>query len=83
MIDHRSVRKITAAGIGLNHTTIRRWRHRFLQAAAQDNTAALSGVIEADETFFVRSFKRHRGWMKDRPPETRDPSHAPACVGRH
>jgi hypothetical protein len=27
-------------------------------------------VIEADETFFVRSFKRHRGWVKGRPPET-------------
>jgi transposase-like protein len=34
MTDHRSVRKITAAGIGLNHTTVWRWRHRFLQAAA-------------------------------------------------
>jgi len=71
MTDHRSVRKITAAGICVNHTTVLRWRHRFLKAAAQDNTAILSGVIEADETFFVRSFKGHRGWVKGRPPQNR------------
>ena len=71
MTDHRSVRKIVEAGIGVNHTTVWRWRHRFLKAAVQDNTATLSGVIEADETFFVRSYKGHRGWVKGRPPETR------------
>jgi transposase-like protein len=43
MTDHRSVRKITAAGIGVNHTTVWRWRRRFLQAAAQDNATTLSG----------------------------------------
>ncbi|MDO9713988.1 hypothetical protein Q7A36_37135 [Paracraurococcus sp. LOR1-02] len=41
--------------------TVWRSRHRFLKAAAQDNTAILSGVIEADETFFARSCKGHRG----------------------
>ena len=71
MTDHRSVRQIIAAGIGVNHTTVWRWRHRFLKAAAQDNAAILSGVIEADETFFVRSCKGHRGWVKGRPPEPR------------
>ena len=71
MTDHRSVRKITAAGIGVNHTTVWRWRHRFLKAAALDNATTLSGVIEADETFFVRSCKGHRGWVKGRPPEAR------------
>lgn len=71
MTDHRSVRKIIEAGIGVNHTTVWRWRHRFLKAAVQDNAAILSGVIEADETFFVRSFKGHRGWVKGKPPETR------------
>ena len=71
MTDHRSIRKITAAGIGVNHTAVWRWRHRFLKAAAQDNAMTLSGVIEADETFFVRSCKGHRGWVKGRPPEDR------------
>lgn len=31
----------------------------------------LSGVIEADETFFVRSFTGHRGWKRGLPPENR------------
>jgi transposase-like protein len=79
MTDHRSVRQIIAAGIGVNHTTVWRWRHRFLKAAAQDNAAILSGVIEADETFFVRSCKGHRGWVKGRPPEPRAPSRAPGA----
>jgi transposase-like protein len=71
MTDHLSIRKIVKAGIGVNHVTVWRWRHRFLRAAANDNAAVLSGVIEADETFFVRSFKGHRGWMKGKPPENR------------
>src|SRR3954471_14824574 len=65
--EHRSVRKIVEAKIGVNHTTVWRWHHRFLEAAAQDNAAVLSGVIEAieaAETFFVRSFKGYRGWVK-------------------
>ena len=68
MTDHRSVRKIVEAGIGVNHTTVWRWRHRFLKAAAQDNATTLSGVIEADETFFVCSCNGYRGWVKGRPP---------------
>jgi transposase-like protein len=71
MTDHLSVRRIVEAGIGVNHTTVWRWRHRFLKAASQDNAAVLSGVIEADETFFVRSFKGHRGWTRGRPPADR------------
>jgi transposase-like protein len=71
MTDHRSIRKIVQAGIGVHHVTVWRWRHRFLKAAANDNAAILSGVIEADETFFVRSFKGHRGWTKGHPPENR------------
>lgn len=71
MTDHISIRKIVATGIGLNHVTVWRWRHRFLKAAANDNGGVLSGVIEADETFFVRSFKGHRGWQNGEPPEQR------------
>jgi transposase-like protein len=71
MTDHLSVRRIIEIGIGVNHVTVWRWRHRFLKAAIQDNTPVLSGVIEADETFFVRSFKGERGWMRGRPPEHR------------
>ena len=71
LTEHRSVRRIVETGIGVNHTTVWRWRHRFLRAAAADNAAVLSGVVEADETFFVRSFKGHRGWVKGRPPADR------------
>ena len=71
MTEHRSIRNIVRAGIGVNHITVWRWRHRFLKAAANDNAAILSGVIEADETFFVRSFKGDRGWMNGKPPEER------------
>lgn len=71
MTDHLSIRRISETGIGVNHKTVWRWRHRFLKAAVNDGGAVLSGVIEADETFFVRSFKGNRGWTKGRPPEDR------------
>jgi len=71
MGDHLSVRAIKRTGIPLNHVTVWRWRHRFLAAAASENTHVLSGVVEADETFFIRSFKGHRGWKKGNPPEQR------------
>jgi hypothetical protein len=71
MTEYRSIRKIVATGIDINHVTVWRWRHRFLNAAANDNTAILSGVVEADETFFLRSFKGSRGWKNGNPPENR------------
>jgi transposase-like protein len=71
MTEHMSVRKIVASGIGVHQVTAWRWRHRFLQAAANDNTAILSGVVEANETFFPRSFKGSRGWKTGKPPANR------------
>ena len=71
MTEYLSIRKIVATGIKINHTTVWRWRHRFLEAAANDNTTILSGVVEADETFFLRSFKGNRGWVQGKPPENR------------
>jgi hypothetical protein len=71
MTEYRSIRKIVQAGIGVNHVTVFRWRHRFLNGAANDNAAILSGVVEADETFFVNSFKGDRGWVKGKPPMNR------------
>jgi len=71
MTSYMSVRKIVEAGVEINHKTAWRWRHCFLKVAANDNAAVLSGVIEADETFFVRSFKGHRGWVIGKPPENR------------
>ncbi len=71
MTDFMSIREIVLTGIELNHRTVWRWRHRFLKATANDNAVVLSGIIEADETFFVRSFKGHRGWKRGLPPENR------------
>jgi transposase-like protein len=71
MTEHMSVRNIVASGIGIHQVTAWRWRQRFLRAAANDNAAILSGVIEADETFFPRSFKGSRGWKTCQPPAMR------------
>jgi hypothetical protein len=36
------------------------WRHRFLSALTLDQPSQLSGIIEADETFILESFKGKR-----------------------
>lgn len=36
------------------------WRHRFLQQAARHRATHESGIVEADETFFLESFKGQR-----------------------
>ena len=43
------------------YTTAFRWRHRFLSALNLDKPACLSGMVEADETFILESFKGKRG----------------------
>src|ERR1700759_432036 len=45
---------------GVAGSTAFRWRHRFLAAAAFDQPARLSGLVEADETFILESFKGKR-----------------------
>ena len=49
-----------------------RWRHRFLRAGVADRDA-LSGIVEADETFFRRSFKGSRCWRNQDHPPPRPP----------
>ena len=49
-----------------------RWRHRFLRAGVA-NAEALSGIVEADETFFRRSFKGSRCWQNQENPPPRPP----------
>ena len=36
------------------------WPHRFLQQAARHRATHESGIVEADETFFLESFKGQR-----------------------
>ena len=49
-----------AARCGIDYTTAFRWRHRFLKALTADKPASLSGIVEADETFILESFKGKR-----------------------
>ena len=56
MIEGRSLAK-TAELCGVHPTTAFRWRHRFLRAPADDKPRTLSGIVEADETFILESFK--------------------------
>ena len=42
------------------YTTAFRWRHRFLAALNLDKPQHLTGIVEADETFILESFKGKR-----------------------
>lgn len=59
MIDGLTVRK-AAKQCGIDKTTSFRWRHRFLSAAADLKPTDLTGIVEADETYFPLSFKGSR-----------------------
>jgi len=59
LADSVSVRK-AAQRTGLSVPTAFRWRHRFLSLAKASKAGAVSGIVEADETFFLRSFKGSR-----------------------
>jgi len=54
--DGLSVRK-AAAQLDVHRTTAFRWRHRFLQCPAAIKDQAMRGVVEADETYILESFK--------------------------
>jgi transposase-like protein len=59
MIEGKSLSK-TAQLCGVHPTTAFRWRHRFLRSPAADKPRSLSGIVEADETFVLESFKGRR-----------------------
>ena len=59
MIEGKSLSK-TAKLCGVHPTTAFRWRHRFLRSPATDKPRTLSGIVEADETFILESFKGRR-----------------------
>lgn len=59
LIEGASVRQ-AAQCCGVDKNTAFRWRHRFLQAAATHRPAHECGIVEADETFFLESFKGQR-----------------------
>ncbi len=49
-----------ATRCGVDYTTAFRWRHRFREALNRDKPTRLSGIVEADETFVLESFKGTR-----------------------
>jgi transposase-like protein len=53
----------SAKRCGMAFSTAFRWRHRFLAAPAVDKPTELSGIVEADETFILESFKGRRSDM--------------------
>ena len=59
MIDGLSIRK-AARKCGIDTTTSFRWRHRFLHGLRDKKDRSLKGIVEADETFFLESFKGSR-----------------------
>jgi transposase-like protein len=59
MIEGKSLAK-TAELCGVHPTTAFRWRHRFLRAPSVNKPRTLRGIVEADETFILESFKGQR-----------------------
>lgn len=49
-----------AALMNVARTTAFRWRHRFLKSPTAARPSEVSGIIEADETFFSESFKGNK-----------------------
>lgn len=59
LIDGLSIRK-SAKLCGINKNTAFLWRHRFLTLANTHQAIHEEGIVEADETFFLESFKGQR-----------------------
>ena len=59
MLEGISIRR-TAAMLGIHRTTAFSWRHRCLVGPEQRNPTVLGGIVEVDETYFLRSFKGQR-----------------------
>lgn len=62
----QSVRK-SAKACDVHPNTAFRWRHRFLVRPNNSKPASLAGIAEADETFFLESFKGKKQAMPRAP----------------
>ncbi len=54
----------TAARLDIAQSTAFRWRHRFLAVPQTVQAQRLSGIAEADETYFLQSAKGQRGLVR-------------------
>ena len=52
-----------ARNLNIHLSTAHRWRHHFLAAPQAIQPHALTGIAEADETFFLLSFKGQRSGL--------------------
>jgi transposase-like protein len=59
MAEGLSIRK-AAAKLKIDPSTAFRWRHRFLAAPSEQTDTELTGIVEADETYFPESNKGQR-----------------------
>lgn len=59
MAEGISIRKV-AERLQIDPATAFRWRHRFLIAPCQQTDTELTGIVEADETYFPESNKGQR-----------------------
>ena len=59
LVDGVSLRK-AAERTDIHLETSFRWRHRFLAAARDKKASAVTGIVEADETFILKSAKGSR-----------------------
>lgn len=73
LLEGVSLTRIAEDDIGVSRHTAWRWRHRLLPAMAIEPQPVLAGIIEVDETYFLKSFKGHRGWKRGNPPADRPP----------
>ena len=62
LINGETVAKAAKRG-NVAYSTAFRWRHRFLSALTLDKPQHLSGIVEADETFILESFKGKRSGL--------------------
>lgn len=59
MVQGLSIRK-SAKNCAISNKTSFKWRHRFLQLPATCQSRKMNGIVEADETYFLESFKGQR-----------------------
>lgn len=62
--------RASAQEVGLSVDRSFRWRHKFLTWIAEHKPQGLTGIVEADETFFPKSYKGQRRGLP-RPPRKR------------
>jgi transposase-like protein len=88
LIDGVTIRQ-AAVQCAIHRNTALRWRRRFLAAPALQQASQVHGIVEADETFFLKSLKGQRHLT--RPPRQRGgvgrtrgagPDHVPVLVIR-